>query len=159
MKASQIKGPNQKGFTLVELMIVVAIIGILVAIAIPNLLDAIDRARQKATVGDLHSWGNGISAFHVDKNAFPTPGSTLDDINPVLAQIVPYSVNKLPPQDHWNNNFLYESDEVGTYTVASAGKNGVKEYPAFGCTPVNWYQNNYGCDIVLNDGVFIYAPI
>ena len=53
---------NNKGFTLIELLIVVAIIGIIVAIAIPNLLNAIQRAKQKRTMGDMRTAGPFESA-------------------------------------------------------------------------------------------------
>ena len=46
---------NSKGFTLIELLIVVAIIGIIVAIAIPNLLNAIQRAKQRRSMGDIRT--------------------------------------------------------------------------------------------------------
>ena len=65
------KKRNKKGFTLIELLIVVAIIGIIVAIAIPNLLNAIQRAKQKRTMGDMRSVGTAAEAYAVDFNRYP----------------------------------------------------------------------------------------
>ena len=65
------KKRNKKGFTLIELLIVVAIIGIIVAIAIPNLLNAIQRAKQKRTMGDMRSAGTAAEAYAVDFNHYP----------------------------------------------------------------------------------------
>ena len=59
---------NDKGFTLIELLIVVAIIGIIAAIAIPNLLNAIDRGKQKRTMADLRSVGTAIESYSIDNN-------------------------------------------------------------------------------------------
>ena len=67
---------NQKGFTLVELMIVVAIIGILAAIAIPKFADMLEKSREGATKGNLSSINSGISLY-VSDNQGVTPG-TLD---------------------------------------------------------------------------------
>src|SRR5712692_19253 len=63
---------NRKGFTLIELLIVVAIIGIIVAIAIPNLLNAIQRAKQKRTMADLRAIGTAAETYAVDFNRYPT---------------------------------------------------------------------------------------
>ena len=65
---------NQKGFTLIELLIVVAIIGIIAAIAIPNLLNAIDRGKQKRTMADLRSMGTAIEEYSIDNNFYPERG-------------------------------------------------------------------------------------
>ena len=62
---------NSKGFTLIELLIVVAIIGIIVAIAIPNLLNAIQRAKQRRTMGDMRSAATAVEAYAVDLNRYP----------------------------------------------------------------------------------------
>ena len=60
---------KREGFTLIELLIVVAIIGIIAAIAIPNLLDAMDRARQKASMAELRSGiGTAIEEYKIDNS-------------------------------------------------------------------------------------------
>ena len=51
---------NKKGFTLIELLIVVAIIGIIAAIAIHNLLVAMQKGKQKATMGDMKTIGSAV---------------------------------------------------------------------------------------------------
>ena len=66
---------NAKGFTLIELLIVVAIIGIIAAIAIPNLLNAIDRGKQKRTMADLRSMGTAIEEYSIDNNFYPDVSS------------------------------------------------------------------------------------
>ncbi|MBI3447802.1 MAG: prepilin-type N-terminal cleavage/methylation domain-containing protein, partial [Acidobacteria bacterium] len=60
-----------QGFTLIELLIVVAIIGIIAAIAIPNLLNAIDRGKQKRTMSDMRSVGTAVESYAVDNNFYP----------------------------------------------------------------------------------------
>ncbi len=71
-------------FTLIELLIVVAIIAILAAIAVPNFLEAQTRARVSRTENDLRSIALAAESYYIDNNGYPTsynrsplPGSTL----------------------------------------------------------------------------------
>ena len=67
---------NRKGFTLIELMIVIAIIIILAAIAIPNYLRMTDRARRSRVAGDFTAVATALEAFSVDWGTYPYDNAT-----------------------------------------------------------------------------------
>ena len=63
---------REKGFTLIELLIVVAIIGIIAAIAVPNLLTAIQRSKQKRSMADMRAIGTALGSYQTDYDKYPT---------------------------------------------------------------------------------------
>lgn len=68
---------REAGFTLIELMIVMAIIGVLAAIAIPSYVNTVRRAKESALREDLHTMRDAISSYTVDKEKSP---NGLDDL-------------------------------------------------------------------------------
>ncbi|NIV50120.1 MAG: prepilin-type N-terminal cleavage/methylation domain-containing protein, partial [Gammaproteobacteria bacterium] len=107
------------GFTLIELLIVVAIIGIIAAIAIPNLLNAIDRGKQKRTMADLRSIGTAIETYSIDNNVYPSA----TDIASLSTVLEPTYIRTAPQEDGWSTEFSVDCDP-NEYTVCSGGKNG-----------------------------------
>ena len=163
------KKRNKKGFTLIELLIVVAIIGIIVAIAIPNLLNAIQRAKQKRTMGDMRSAGTAAEAYAVDFNHYPAAaGYTLPSGLTALptssfgapgatakfnGKVVPTYIRLLPLTDGWNSFFLYGVGGTGQdYIIASNGRDGSQDTAVWGET------TNFNDDIIFVDGQFAQYP-
>ena len=68
---------NQAGFTLVELMIVMAIIGVLLTVAIPSYLGAVRQAREAVLKEDLHTMRGAIDSYTADKQKAP---QSLEDL-------------------------------------------------------------------------------
>src|SRR5262245_4357700 len=138
---------DPRGFTLIELLIVVAIIGIIAAIAIPNLLNAIDRGKQKRTMADMRSIGTAIESYAVDANYYPTAGTAA-----LLQGVVqPIYIKSMPTVDGWNNTFVVTSTTVD-YTVSSNGKDGIATSCAAGVT------NTFISDICFTGGQFVRYP-
>ena len=112
---------DSKGFTLIELLIVVAIIGIIAAIAIPNLLNAIDRGKQKRTMADMRSIGTAVESYAVDNNVYPAV-NTIAALQTIV-QAGAYMKN-MPLADGWSHNFVVVATTVD-YTINSTGKDGI----------------------------------
>ena len=155
---------NSKGFTLIELLIVVAIIGIIVAIAIPNLLNAIQRAKQKRSMADMRSAGTAAEAYAVDFNHYPaaagyslpsgltTPTATFGAPGAAFNKVVaPTYIRLLPITDGWQSYFLYQSVQTA-YVIESLGKNGAQDSLVGGET------SSFNDDIYFTNGQFVQYP-
>ncbi len=164
------RGNSQKGFTLIELLIVVAIIGILAAIAIPNLLTAMQRSKQKRTMADIRSIATAWEAYAVDENAYtaagipeePTQDQTTEgtdwsemSYSSVAGRLSPDYIKNLPANDGWGNAYEYFTAENGQrYSIDSMGKDGVRDEGSAADGPTT----DFNCDIVYENGSFVQYP-
>ena len=100
-KFKKIQKLGTKGFTLIELMVVMVIIGLLAAIVAPNLFGRVDKARQQDAQVQIALLGQALDLYRLEKYKYPTSDEGLNAIKPYLKKNI--------PKDPWGNNYVYES--------------------------------------------------
>lgn len=119
---------RRQGFTLIELMIVVVILGLLATIVMPKILSRPDQARRVKAKADIRSIQSALALFKTDTGRFPTTSEGLEALvnNPGIKGFNADGYLESVPVDPWGNRYVYLSPGIRSkdYDLKSYGKDG-----------------------------------
>ena len=121
---------KQSGFTLIEIMVVVVIIGILASVVVPRIMDNPDKARTAKAKNDIRALESAMDLYRLDNFTYPSTDEGLDALitspasSPANWKQGGY-IKKLN-NDPWGNDYLYDNDggNIVVYTYGADGSEG-----------------------------------
>ena len=131
MKLQTINNPTRRphsGFTLVELLLVLTILGILAALVIPKFSGRTEQAKLTAAQTQISNFGSALDQFEIDNGYYPRGKAGLADLivapRDASSWRGPYLKTDQIPNDPWGNPYIYEcpgKHNPSSYDLSSAG--------------------------------------
>jgi general secretion pathway protein G len=123
---------NRKGFTLMELMIVIIILGLLAAVVMPSLTGKSEEAKRKLVCVQMKNLSEAVKMFKIENGRYPTTEEGLKALveNPAPDELTSYSQmgyleDGKVPNDPWKHPYIYTFDEEnGNFDIISMGQDG-----------------------------------
>jgi general secretion pathway protein G len=140
MKTKLSRRARSRGFTLIEIMVVVVILGILAAIVVPNIMDAPDKARVAKAKQDVQMIESALELYKLDNYVYPSTQQGLQALvaqpggDPPARNWKPGGYLKQLVKDPWGNEYQYLNPgthgEIDIFTYGADGKPGGDAYNA-----------------------------
>ncbi|MBL0732370.1 MAG: type II secretion system major pseudopilin GspG [Desulfosarcina sp.] len=133
---------GKKGFTLIEILIVMVILGLLAALVGPKMFGKVGKSRQKAAKAQISLFETSLDTFRLDMGRYPTSDEGLEALRSKPADSEkwdgPYIPKKVP-LDPWGNPYEYQlPGENGEYDLTSFGADGTADGEDENKDIVNW---------------------
>ena len=122
---------NQDGFTLIEIMVVILILGLLATIVVQSLRGAADKAKRTKAQADIAEFKTALDRFYLDNGYYPTTDQGLPSlVSPPTSGRIPSNYEsggyiERVPRDPWGSNYFYQSDG-NAYVLKSLGPDAVE---------------------------------
>jgi general secretion pathway protein G len=134
--------PHEAGFTLIELMIVLFILGLLAALVAPRLMGRVGKAKQKTAQAQIQLLATALDLFHLDVGRYPTTDEGLKALREKPEDLPswggPY-LDKSIPNDPWGKAYLYKFPGAhGPYDLSSLGADGAEGGEGENLDVTNW---------------------
>jgi|HubBroStandDraft_4_1064222.scaffolds.fasta_scaffold501760_2 general secretion pathway protein G len=120
---------NERGFTLVEMLVVITIIGLIMGLIGPRVLNYLSESKVKAAKIQMQSFASALDLFNLDVGRYPSTAEGLTALVRPTAGLAawngPYLKGNIVPNDPWNNPYVYRAPaEHGAYGIVSYGSDG-----------------------------------
>ncbi|MDQ6972740.1 MAG: type II secretion system major pseudopilin GspG [Mariprofundaceae bacterium] len=131
------KNKDEKGFTLLEIMVVLVIIGVLAALVAPRFIERADEAKVEATRSQMSSIAQALKLYRLHNSHYPTSSEGLSILSAPGKDGRRYMDSV--PKDAWGNDFVYLSPGVhGEFDILSYGGDGRSGGSGFDADIGNW---------------------
>lgn len=147
MESRALSSRHQQGFTLLEIMVVIVILGLLVAVVAPNVLQNQDRAMVEKARADIAVLEQSLDMYKLDNHVYPTTDQGLmalvkrPETGPSPKNYRSNGYIKRLPEDPWGNPYNYiQPGEHGPYDLYSTGADGEEGGEELARDIVNWQE-------------------
>jgi general secretion pathway protein G len=120
---------GEGGFTLIEILVVITIIGLIMALVGPRVLSYLSDSKVKAARIQIESFTSALDLFYLDTGRYPSSseglGALVNKTSAIPAWNGPYLKGGTVPADPWGHSYVYRSPgEHGSYDITSFGSDG-----------------------------------